>query len=1493
MPLTGDAPTASPIPIPTAAPTKAVDTQANMIEAAVTAAKAAVDQMSAQVANAVPAVTGVPEAQVAERLEAVKQWAAQQLKAKDDEEKLKFKSYELDTQAQLTKQKDDLEKGFASEKNALEQARAEEEATEKQTKADEQAAHMVAKVKLDAEKASVTAELAAAAASKRDADAEKAKATQDITDANEKVEKSKQELDDKKESFGSEKEKIEESTKLIREKDEKSNSAEVKSAVATNVAEVRSEMTQKAAINAQQATERRQKSDQDENGQKANAATEISGKKAELDSYKDKKREMEQDLAAANKKIGEESNAELKTKGEMKLAVDQAGEDSTAKITANEIEAKSTATAQVQEANLAKERSSELLRKKLRVENEAEGASVEASQKSAAKTLNCKSELAHMRTTATAEEKIAASEASELEDATEANAHLQQKVDEWKTKIDNKVEECTTKTISYTQSIGHTEIATVQAPAGPDEEETVELIQMDESELPPADPWPLDAPLKPTNADGSPGVSVPFQNENQRLMESNGAAVRGYTAIESGARSQIGYFKFPVPALKAGETINSAILKFEKKGGPEADCVVKLTTCDYDSAALTYDNRPAGSTTASFGGAFPAGDGPADVELDTAIITTELNKNPADSKICLEITGGQQNDPDLIDDVNLSIKITREGQNPALTDADKLPTPTIDRRRRSTLNNARRRRSVQGVKDYAKTLAENARQIYNTEYSNEMTAKVPERVAAKKLVVENELRSQYEQTIRYAVRAKIGMEFSRDKELERSEKARTKQVKTAIDMSFPSKYAQEKEELAERMRKDVTKRMTNEEERLISVEAQTQADNTIKSDSQSLLQGAVLKKVEKDYPKAMQQALESKAPKDFTTAISLAVTASVTRKSQEAIDKAVNDEINNRLSLQEKPAAMQAAQAAVASRLAELMTSAVSAKKAECTTSAAPCGEGIKQLCLQGGANCDTQIAALVAAGPSPLGISEKRQIENAAASSAVAALKQSLQQTVPDEVKTVSFVENVVNDLKGKETKRLTPIVKSDILKNLQAELAVSVKQDVTKRANEYVSQQKDSVLKILLAALVQKNKVDLLPAMNAKLSTSVPMELNSAKFEAQVTAAQLELKETLRSKMQKELEAPLEKVAKLQIQEEEKAKKEEITMQVRLAEDAKLKDAIDTQTTTDEIQPGVEAEMERQKEKKVNAAVNKKVKKDVDETLGPQLKLAIHAKYYKGTLANSKTHIMENDEAEIRNEITIKFKARADRTAMAKGVGAKEALLKTLREQLQETIYNQLAAEGADQLSADTEGMSVADRKAMELHRQQIWKLKSEGDAEKQAQVEVAGQSGDEIVKRLKKKEEIKAQKSVDAEVAKQVVEKAKILTQQTLDNLYNDDLKAMEEGHNHVSDTDGQAENPLEGEVNGPDVGKTAMLNAANTTVVPNMAEDPMIKNAASGLAATPATALPEKPTKFPNGTDTTAPTVEADTTAPAVGADTTAPAQEEAADENPQVEMLTLG
>ena len=66
----------------------------------------------------------------------------------------------------------------------------------------------------------------------------------------------------------------------------------------------------------------------------------------------------------------------------------------------------------------------------------------------------------------------------------------------------------------------------------------------------------------------------------------------------------------------------------------------------------------------SSGGTFPAADGMVKMDLDINLVETELGKNPSEPQVCIEISGGVSDDPDLITDVTLSMKIQREASAP-------------------------------------------------------------------------------------------------------------------------------------------------------------------------------------------------------------------------------------------------------------------------------------------------------------------------------------------------------------------------------------------------------------------------------------------------------------------------------------------------------------------------------------------------------------------------------------------------------------------------------------------------------------------------------------------------------------------------------------------------------------------------------------------------------------------------------------------------------------
>merc|ERR1711981_1099963 len=141
-------------------PMTAVQMQESAVKAAISAAKAAMP--AAPVTQ-----NGEPPSVVAERLRAVKRWASEKLKKKDEEERLKLKASEISTKAKLQQQKGAEEKNEAKAKIASGKARADRQAARRTAAAQAKAQAMVKKVRLEATKASALAQLAQAAAEAR------------------------------------------------------------------------------------------------------------------------------------------------------------------------------------------------------------------------------------------------------------------------------------------------------------------------------------------------------------------------------------------------------------------------------------------------------------------------------------------------------------------------------------------------------------------------------------------------------------------------------------------------------------------------------------------------------------------------------------------------------------------------------------------------------------------------------------------------------------------------------------------------------------------------------------------------------------------------------------------------------------------------------------------------------------------------------------------------------------------------------------------------------------------------------------------------------------------------------------------------------------------------------------------------------------------------------------------------------------------------------
>merc|ERR1711871_1837539 len=931
-------------------------------------------------------------------------------------------------------------------------------------------------------------------------------------------------------------------------------------------------------------------------------------------------------------------------------------------------------------------------------------------------------------------------------------------------------------------------------------------------QLPPIDPWPLGHPIRDTNPDGSYKPTIPFHGRaaddpNTRLAESNAAMQNGFQPIESGANEQIAYHKFKVAELKSGENIQSATLKFRKEGGPESECIVKLTQCDYDPATLTYANRPAILNTVSSGGIFPAADGEVSIPLDTSLITSALS-GTTDHIVCVEISGGAPNNPVYMNELNLAVEIRKDPTVVDTTDRRRRTTPDVEmaRRRRTALADSRRRRSVQAVKNKAEEFYEKNQARYTPQYEEEMEAKIPQAVAARKLEIEHEMRQRFKGIIKDTVESTLNAQFNKDAEIEAIQEEDKVTIENALASTFPAKYEDEKVKLAEKMKNDLTQQMTEAEEKVIEAEATTMADDAVKSDSRALLDGAIQQKIAQDLPAALQAEVEKNAPKDYSSAIEPVVVRSIEQKTEETVDKAVEKEIELQITAQETSTATTAATEAVSARMQELATAKITELVAqERATNAL----GLRAQLDAGGADERSALAIIeanVASMPSLLSASEQQAIEQSAANTAVAALRARIQDEAEWKIRTPAFIYNVMYELKKSETARITPIVKADILNGLQTELEPAVKEQVTKKVTDEVNSQEKQVLKTLHAALVQKNKADLMPKMNAKLSETIPAALSSAKFAAEVEAAQLELKEKLKEEMEQELREPMERVAKLRVKADMESRREVIQLQVKAAKETELNSQIAEQTADNKVEPEVKKRLQSTMEIKLLEKCKAETKKQVDAELGPTLKEVIMKKYEKGTLAEAMAFVKENKESKIRATIQSKMEKSVETLVQNKLGDARADLRKQVLAKLEKELYEKSAQEGAEQLREDTEGMSTQNAGAVELARHNEWKFKAEQDAKVQVDIEMQSGLEDQLQNRLTMEEKAAAMKNLEADIQSEIERQAKDISDKALEQKYQDDMDAMEIGKAHASEIAG-----TDSEHSAPDVVDASSVNA----------------------------------------------------------------------------------
>jgi len=1102
----------------------------------------------------------------------------------------------------------------------------------------------------------------------------------------------------------------------------------------------------------------------------------------------------------------------------MKVKIDEAESGATAKIAANELEAKGTSQQAMFAQTLATQKSDEQLRKKSTVEIDMEAASKEAVSKS--NDDGCPAELKALQDQAETDEQNVAAQVSNMPD-TEANKIMEDKKAVWAAKILAKQQECIPKAVDFTVDVKPLASAAVSAGGGvgPTLEEflasRVTLLQEDEptpptpaNELPPvpvSDPWPMDHKVTVPTADGSPGMAMPYADSETRLRESNAAEERGYHPIESGANEQVAYYKFKVAELRSGEIVKNCILKLRKQSGPASPCTVSLTSCDYEPDKLTYSNRPQIVNMVSVGGVFPTADGLVEIPLDNSLITSYLADEPAaDSTVCVEVSGGQADTPVFINEVNLQMHIRKE---PGVTDTTDrrrrtMAEVTVARRRRTGIEDSRRRRSVQVVKDEAESFYDQAVTRNTPIFEEEMDTKAPAAMAAKKRQIEQDVRQQYKSVIDDAIQAKLDSEFNKDAELAREVELNKQKVKEALDESFPAHYETEKMNLEHKMKDELRQQMTKEEEKIIAAEATNMADETVKTDADVLLNGAIQKKIAEDMPKALTAEVEKNAPKDYTEAIDEAVVASVQTKTEEAVDKAVQDEIDRRLKLQEDGVGTAAATDAVTTKMEELATQKIADEVQKEKLQNSNLGQKLNGN-YQQKQDAMGVIETRVAQMPSLLSSSEQFSISKSAADAAVAKLKNQLTTEVNNQVRTPAFVDNVIRELKKSETTRLTPIVKSGILNNLQAELEPVVRPVVEEKIKKEVNAQRDVVLKTLHAGLVQKYKGDLLPKMNTKLAMTVPTALESAKFAAEVQAAQLEMKEKLREEMSEAIRTPMERVSKLKVKADEDERKEMIEVEVRQEKQGELDNMITAQTADDKIQPQVEQMLKVKMERDMEAKCKVETKRDVKLHLAPTLKEVLYKKYEEGTLAEAMAFVKSTKEANVRADLKSKLEKSVNDLVDSKMTNAKANLKLEVVDRLSKELFNQAKADGQEAFSQQVQGMTPANKASVELSHDQQLQTQANSDAQAQADVEMQSGLIQQLRQKLYTEEYAAASKNLEKDVEKKLQEEAKTISDKALKQKLDDDVEAMEVGKSHASQLQHD-----DHEVSVPDV-----VNAAN--------------------------------------------------------------------------------
>jgi len=708
---------------------------------------------------------------------------------------------------------------------------------------------------------------------------------------------------------------------------------------------------------------------------------------------------------------------------------------------------------------------------------------------------------------------------------------------------------------------------------------------------------------------------------------------------------------------------------------------------------------------------------------------------------------------------------------------------------------------VQAVKNEAEKVYTEVYDKWQPIYEEQMNNKLPYAIAERKSDIEKEMRLQQPAIVEQAIQAKLDKEFNKDEEVQKEAKLNTEKVNQALAQTFPYKYAKQKLDLKKKMEDDEREQMTSAEEAIITTEAKKTADEAVESKTQILLDGAIAKRVAAAMPEAIAVKVEKDFKADYDQAMTtvlaneLGTCSTCGKKIEKAIEKKKEEAIDAKMETDAAPLVTKAASDAVIAALGALAAPRIAAKKAQIIaegTESGTLGFKLTQGTAAEKAAAEDEVAKMVAdnsanwnafdADPVQNQV-KKAKIEKDAADAAESNLRASIKAQVDSDWTSPAKINALTEEVTAAEKKRLRPIVAADLIKNLKPQIEPPIRLEITQRETADVNAQKDAVLKQLHAALVESEKAKLMPAMNARLAKSIPAALDSAKFLAEVKAAQLELKEKLREEMGAELRKPLERVSKAKIREEEKENRDRIEFQVKAEQATLFAQKVAEATKTEAIEPAVKAEQLAKMKRNLKQKVASEVKAEVDKQLGKKLKEVITKKYEEGTLSQSMAFVKAHREGAIRQEVIDNINKKVEDEINAKLPGEKIKLKTKLITQLEKSILDSLQADAADDITKATKNMAPAVRSAYELTKTQELTAEAEAQAKTQAVVKMENGLTAQLKQQIKTQAETALKANLEKDVDAKVKAEAEEMSKKALEQKYRDDLDAMELGKNHV--------------------------------------------------------------------------------------------------------------